>query len=112
MVCIAKARDSGAYDKESASGTLKFAKDKVLQLMKGLEKVQNVPISILHYNAIMYTVEGVRDQELADFIVYMANCDGFKIIVAPMNSNKKKFKVITKFVSGEVTQRKVYGKQG
>ena len=110
MVCIAKARDSGAYDNDSAIGQLKFARDKVIDVMKGLDKVQNVPISILHYDAIMYTVEGVRDQELADFIVCMANCDGYKIIVAPMNSNRKRFKVITKFVSGKVTQRKVYGK--
>ena len=54
--------------------------------------------------------EGVRDQELADFLVCMANCNAIKL--APMNSNKKKFKVITKFTSGDVTEKKVYDKHG
>ena len=60
----------------------------------------------------MYTVEGVREQELANLLVYMANCNAFKIIAAPLNSNKKKFKVVTKFASGDVTQKKVYDKHG
>ena len=113
IVCIVKANDSGAYDEGSASSQLKFSKDKkVLEVMKGLDKFNNVTVSVLHYDDIMCIVEVVRDQELADFLVCMANYNAFKLIIAPMNRNKKKFKEITKFASGDVTQKKVYGKHG
>ena len=56
MVCIAKANDSGAYNEGSASSQLKFSKDKVLEVMKGFDKFNNVPVSVLYYDDIMYTV--------------------------------------------------------
>ena len=52
IVCIAKANDSGAYKEGSASSQLKFAKDKVLEVMKELDKLNNAPVSVLMYTTM------------------------------------------------------------
>jgi hypothetical protein len=55
----------------------------ILQLQAGLAKVRKSPVDILNMRTVVEVVEGVYDQELADFLFRIANCKQLCLIVMP-----------------------------
>ena len=110
MNSIAKATESGAYEAKSGKNQLKFARDNILQVMYGVQKLKSIPITILHHDSLMFTVEGINTQEIADFVVHIANCDSFNVIFVPNRRHSDRYKIVTRFESGDISTKKVYGK--
>ena len=81
-----------------------------MSILEGLNKMNTVPISILHSDAIMHSVEGVITQEMADFILNMANCQTFSLSFVPLGDNNKDYEIETKFEAANYSNTRSYGK--
>ena len=109
MHIIDKITESEAYPFEEGQNQYMFAKVTALAIMDGLQKLKTIPCSIIHFDAMLYTVEGCNTQEAADFIVSMANSDKFQIFFVP-SCNPYRYKITTRLMSGTTIMKKVFGK--
>ena len=48
-----------------------------MRIMEGVNTMKMVPVTILHGDAIMYSIEGINTQEVADFVVNISNLSNF-----------------------------------
>jgi hypothetical protein len=87
-----------------------WANTNVLHLQAGLAKVRKFPVDILNARTLMEVVEGVDNEELADFLYRMANCKQFCLIAIPYPQFRG-FDVITRFDKDQETKT-AYGKEG
>jgi hypothetical protein len=60
---------------------MEFANSHLVKIMKGVQKMNSVPINIMSESAILKYVCGVDDEEKANFVYNMANCEKFTLAI-------------------------------
>ena len=101
------ANGNSLFNHQRINHQLKFARKDVLKAMAGIGELTTFPIHILNKRSIQALVKGVDTEEMAQFILSMANCTYFSIIAFP-KSRRNHFDMVTRFDMNDHSM-KVYG---
>ena len=111
MLAIERINKIEAYPKSKGARQYAWAKTTVMNLLEDLNKMNTVPVPILHSDAIsICCVEGVTTQEMADFIVNMSNCQTFSLFFVPLDDTMDDYEIETKFEAAIYSNSRSYGK--
>ena len=87
----------------------KWAYKVIMDVMAGLSKLKNVPVTILNLECIMESIRGVEDEEVASFLYNMARCTKFVLVAVPYESEMDA-EIITVFDDRQDASKAAYGK--
>jgi hypothetical protein len=96
--------------KKATEDQLNFAKNDVLQILKGIEKFNVMCISLMNTSAIMTYIEGINDCEQAHLVYNIANCIDFELGVVT-HDREFNVTVFTKYDNDD-SNKFAYGKNG
>ena len=65
--------------------------------MEGVNTMKMVPVTIVHEDAIMDSIEGIYIQKMADFVVNISNYEQFHLAFIAKDDNNKDYVIETTF---------------
>lgn len=104
---IDRINEIGAFPKKQGERQYNFAKTKVLRLMEGVSAFKTVPVTILHGDAVMRSVDGAETQEIADLLINISNCETFHIDFVKKGDD---YEIETVFEAKMYEDKRSYGK--
>ena len=68
-----------------------------MRIMEGVSMMKIFSVTIIHGDAIMCSVEGIKRQEMADFVVNILNCEHFQLDFIAKGDNNQDYMIETTF---------------
>jgi hypothetical protein len=96
------------YSWTALRGQYHWANESLDAIMEGIQMQDVVPVTILNEIAMMQMVNGVDDEEKADFVIRMGNCETFTIAIVK-DTKRNNVSIVTFFDKDPDTQI-AYGK--
>ena len=103
---LLQVQNYGLYMEHVGGAQYKWANEIVPKVMAGINKMNHFSVAILNIKHLKLAVEGVDDDETADFVMRIANCSRFEILAVPYGFND--FEVWTRF-DGDGKNKRAFG---